>query len=275
MKVPLKNLAWKNGNLFQHVKKLEEDLKKAQEEVEVNPSNAEIKKGMSNIFQMYNEAINDKEKLLAQKAKVKWLSEGDKNTRYFHNVVKSRRNLNIIVRIFDEHGNWFDGDKVPNQFVKHFEKFLSNNGDIDQIDSEGLFNKKLTKREADFMVRDVSDIVVKDTIFGIGDDKAPGPDGFTTTFFKKSWDIVRRDVCKAIKDFFKKNKLLGEVNTILITLVPKIQHPSRVSEYRPIACSNVVSVTLDHFTSLSCCSNTSRKEKEIMRIVERETRERK
>ncbi|GKA84815.1 RNA-directed DNA polymerase, eukaryota, reverse transcriptase zinc-binding domain protein [Tanacetum coccineum] len=240
MKVPLKNLAWKNGNLFQHVNKLEEDLKKAQEEVEANPSNAEIKKGMSNILQMYNEAINDEEKLLAQKAKVKWLSEGDKNTKYFHNVVKRKRNLNIIVRIFDEHGNWFDGDKVPNQFVKHFEKFLSNNGDIDQIDSEGLFNKKLTKREADFMVRDVSDIEVKDVIFGIRDDKAPGPGGFTTTFFKKSWDIVRRDVCKAIKYFFKTNKLLGEVNTTLITLVPKIQHPSRVSEYRPIACCNVV-----------------------------------
>ncbi|GJV89442.1 RNA-directed DNA polymerase, eukaryota, reverse transcriptase zinc-binding domain protein [Tanacetum coccineum] len=132
MKVPLKNLAWKNGNLFQHVKKLEEDLKKAQEEVEANPSNAEIKKGMSNILQ---------------------------------------------------------GQRCH---------------------------------------------------FGNGDDKAPGPDGFTTTFFKKSWDIVRIDMCKAIKDFFKTNKLLGEVNTTLITLVPKIQHPSRVSEYRPIACCNVV-----------------------------------
>ncbi|GKE35857.1 hypothetical protein Tco_1455179 [Tanacetum coccineum] len=37
----------------------------------------------------------------------------------------------------------------------------------------------------------------------------------------------------------------------------------------------IVSVTLDHFTSLSCCSNTSRKEKEIRRSLERETRERK
>ncbi|GKA07497.1 RNA-directed DNA polymerase, eukaryota, reverse transcriptase zinc-binding domain protein [Tanacetum coccineum] len=138
----LKNMAWKNGNLFQHVKKLEEDLKKAQEEVVANP--------------------------------------------------------------------------------------------------KGLFNKKLTKREADFMVRDVSDIEVKDAIFGIGDDKAPGPDGFIATFFKKRWDIVGKDVCRAFKDFFKTNKLLGEVNATLITLVPKIQHPSRVSEYRPIACCNVV-----------------------------------
>ncbi|GKB17548.1 RNA-directed DNA polymerase, eukaryota, reverse transcriptase zinc-binding domain protein [Tanacetum coccineum] len=34
--------------------------------------------------------------------------------------------------------------------------------------------------------------------------------------------------------------MLGEVNATLITLVPKIQHLTKVSEYRPIACCNVV-----------------------------------
>ncbi|GKD65042.1 RNA-directed DNA polymerase, eukaryota, reverse transcriptase zinc-binding domain protein [Tanacetum coccineum] len=34
--------------------------------------------------------------------------------------------------------------------------------------------------------------------------------------------------------------MLGEVNATLITMVPKIQHPTKVSEYRPIACCNVV-----------------------------------
>ncbi|GJX81118.1 RNA-directed DNA polymerase, eukaryota, reverse transcriptase zinc-binding domain protein [Tanacetum coccineum] len=131
-------------------------------------------------------AVNDEEKLLAQKAKVKWLSEGDKNTKYFHNVVKSRMNLNRIMRIFDEQGNWFEGDKVPDQFVKHFENFLSNNGKTDQIDSDGLFSKKLTKSKAEFMARDAFDAEVKEAIFRIEDDKAPGHDGFIATFFKKS-----------------------------------------------------------------------------------------
>ncbi|GJY04819.1 RNA-directed DNA polymerase, eukaryota, reverse transcriptase zinc-binding domain protein [Tanacetum coccineum] len=190
-------------------KMLEEDLKKAQVKVEANPNNDDVKKDMSTFLQEYNEAINDEEKLLAQNAKVKWLSEGDKNTKYFHNVVKSRRNLNRIM-------------------------------DSEEIDSEGLFNKKLTRSEAEDMVRDVSDTKIKEAIFGIGNDKAPGPDGFTATFFKKSWNIVGEDVCKAVKEFFKSNKLLGEVNATLITLVPKIHHPKKVSEYSPIACCNVI-----------------------------------
>ncbi|GJZ56099.1 RNA-directed DNA polymerase, eukaryota, reverse transcriptase zinc-binding domain protein [Tanacetum coccineum] len=207
LKNPLKKLAWKNGNLFQHIKNLEGDLKKAQIEVEANPHNVKIKEDMATILQCYSEAVNDEEKLLAQKAKVKWLSEGD---------------------------------KIPEQFVKHFEKFLSNDGKKDQIDAGGLFNKKLSTKEADFMVREVTNKEIQEAMFGIGDDKASGPDGFTAKFFKKSWDIVGKDVCEAIKDFFNTNKLLGEVNATLITLIPKVQHPNKVSEYRPIACCNVI-----------------------------------
>ncbi|GJT91413.1 RNA-directed DNA polymerase, eukaryota, reverse transcriptase zinc-binding domain protein [Tanacetum coccineum] len=51
---------------------------------------------------------------------------------------------------------------------------------------------------------------IKDAIFGIGNDKAPGPYGYTSMVFKQSWDIVGGDVCGAVKEFFKSNKLLGE-----------------------------------------------------------------
>jgi hypothetical protein len=60
------------------------------------------------------------------------------------------------------------------------------------------------------------------------------------TSSKKAWDVIGNDVCKAIKEFFEKGKLLGEVNSTLITLVPKIHNPSKVSDFRPISCCNVV-----------------------------------
>jgi hypothetical protein len=34
------------------------------------------------------------------------------------------------------------------------------------------------------------------------DDKAPGPDGYTSAFFKKAWNIVGDDFCSAVQDFF-------------------------------------------------------------------------
>ncbi|GKA68338.1 reverse transcriptase domain, reverse transcriptase zinc-binding domain protein, partial [Tanacetum coccineum] len=231
--------------IFDHspvnVKKLEADVKMAQVEVEANPSCSISKEKLSQVLNEYNIAIDDEEKLLAQKAKVKWLSEGDKNTKYFHNVIKSRRNSNRVRGVCDENGNWFEGDNVAVQFVNHFEKFLGNKGDVEQIENPSeLFTNKISQGKTEDMVREVTNKEIKDVIFDIGNDKAPGPDGFTATFFKKSWDIVGNNVCDAVKEFFKANKLLGEVNATLITLVPKIQNPNKVSDFRPIACCNVV-----------------------------------
>jgi hypothetical protein len=42
---------------------------------------------------------------------------------------------------------------------------------------------------------------VKNTINLLPDDKAPGPDGFTSAFYKHCWDIIRDDVMRAINLF--------------------------------------------------------------------------
>ncbi|CAH1428815.1 unnamed protein product [Lactuca virosa] len=90
------------------------------------------------------------------------------------------------------------------------------------------------------MVRDVSYEEIKIALFDIEDDKAPGPDGYSAKFFKVAWEIVGDDFRKAVKEFFCKKKILKEINATAIALVPKVQTPGKVSDYRPIACCNVV-----------------------------------
>ncbi|XP_074317710.1 uncharacterized protein LOC141653760 [Silene latifolia] len=53
-------------------------------------------------------------------------------------------------------------------------------------------------------------------------DKSPGPDGYTSAFFKDSWDVIGEDVCAAIKDFFSTGKLLNQINATNITLILKL-----------------------------------------------------
>ena len=43
---------------------------------------------------------------------------------------------------------------------------------------------------------------IKDTIFSMDPNSAPGPDGFTCKFFQHCWDIVGRDVSLAVQEFF-------------------------------------------------------------------------
>ncbi|GJY12531.1 hypothetical protein Tco_0381840 [Tanacetum coccineum] len=57
------------------------------------------------------------------------------------------------------------------------------------------------------MITEVTDKEIKDTMFDIGDTKAPGPNGYSAMFFKKSQGIIGDDVCAAIKEFFLSDKL--------------------------------------------------------------------
>jgi hypothetical protein len=53
-------------------------------------------------------------------------------------------------------------------------------------------------------------------MFSLGSKKAPQPD---------TW---KADVCKGSNFFFQSGKLLGEANSPIIILVPKVENPSRV-----------------------------------------------
>ncbi|GKD57639.1 RNA-directed DNA polymerase, eukaryota, reverse transcriptase zinc-binding domain protein [Tanacetum coccineum] len=107
-------------------------------------------------------------------------------------------------------------------------------------DVESLFVKKLDSQCAENLVRVFVDSEIIEAMFIINDDKAVGPDDFTSKFFKTAWSIVVGDVCSAVKEFFSSGKILGEFNANLISLVPKLQTSLKVTNYRPIACCNVV-----------------------------------
>ena len=85
---------------------------------------------------------------------------------------------------------------------------------------------------------DVSNDEIKEVLFSLHFEKAPGPDGYTAHFYKHSWNIVRDDFTAAVRSFFKSRKLLGKINATAIALVPKIPNPSNMTNYRPISCCN-------------------------------------
>ncbi|GJU31893.1 hypothetical protein Tco_1175482 [Tanacetum coccineum] len=150
--------------------------------------------------------------------------------------IDSKRNKNRIMSINNALGDCIKGSKIAEEFVNHFDIFLGQVKHVTHLDSLGnIFTNTLSTDEANAMVVEVYDNEIKSVIFGIGDCKAPRPDGYTTCFLKKAWSIVGSDVCLAIK-----GKLLTEVKYTLIALIPKIYHPKLVTNFNPIACCNVL-----------------------------------
>lgn len=70
--------------------------------------------------------------------------------------------------------------------------------------------------------------------------KSPGPIGFTSEFYIAAREIIGAPVTSAVKEFFLTRKMLKQINATAIALVPKVQHPKRVTEFRPISCCNII-----------------------------------
>ncbi|GJZ30743.1 reverse transcriptase domain-containing protein, partial [Tanacetum coccineum] len=91
---------------------------------------------------------------------------------------------------YDEDGNVFHNDDMAAKFMEHFKKFFGKCDVVYPIeDHENLFTKKLNPEMAMELIKPVSDEEIKMALFDIEDNKASGPDGYTSKFFKSAWSV--------------------------------------------------------------------------------------
>ncbi|KAF6154517.1 hypothetical protein GIB67_028409 [Kingdonia uniflora] len=81
---------------------------------------------------------------------------------------------------------------------------------------------------------------VRASLLSIPSDSAPGCDGFTLCFFLTSWEIIKEDLYGATKEFFNGAPLPQSYMTSFITLIPKVEKPEGLNDYRPISLCFVV-----------------------------------
>lgn len=80
---------------------------------------------------------------------------------------------------------------------------------------------------------------IKEAVFSIQADKAPGPNGFSVGFFHTHWAEIGEDISKEIQGIFEAEIIPPRINETHIRLIPKVHSPKAVAEYIPIALYNV------------------------------------
>ena len=70
--------------------------------------------------------------------------------------------------------------------------------------------------------------------------KAPRLDGMPPLFYQHFWPTMGNVVTKIVLDFLNFGVIPHNFNETQIVLIPKVNRPQRVTEYRPISLCNVV-----------------------------------
>ncbi|CAN1806221.1 Transposon TX1 uncharacterized 149 kDa protein [Linum perenne] len=138
----------------------------------------------------------------AQRARVKWLELGDKNTSFFHASTVQRRRRNTIRRLMNEDGSWLDEQDEMMQHVTDFYKnlFTEERRVVDYSVLQGLPQTVGDTRRAS-LDRPINEWEIKNAVFQLGPTKSPGPDGFPGCFYREHWTLVKDELIKEILDF--------------------------------------------------------------------------
>ncbi|KAL4586081.1 hypothetical protein LXL04_010712 [Taraxacum kok-saghyz] len=94
--------------------------------------------------------------------------------------------------------------------------------------------KKLDANDRDSLDRGFTIAEVKEAVWSCGNDKAPGPDGFTFKFIKTYWDTLKDDFFGFVKKFEETGAIIDGCNSSFISLIPKKKDPLFLRDFRPI-----------------------------------------
>lgn len=186
------------------------------------------------------ELLSQEEQYWLQKSKLNWLTQGERNTRYFHATAVMRNRRMRVTRLKNDRDEWIEDPTELRKLVTRFYRELYQDSDVDPPVNMNLTYPELTIAEKDMLNRPINENEIYSTVSQPGAYKSPGHDGFLPIFYQRNWDIVGQAVVRFISNAFHERRFPSQMNHSYITLVLKVDTPEKVSQFQPISLSNVV-----------------------------------
>lgn len=227
------------GNIHMHLKHDQLRFETAARISDEDPTDVAKLNIMKDAMNSLGETRLQHNTMLKQKSRNQWLTEGSSNSTFFHNSIHIRRSSNTISELVDSNGvNITDYDQLCDHVVQYYEaKFNGQELDYD-MDLFDYSHDSITSEESLAMDNIPTHEEIKQEVFDLGADSAPGPDGYSGCFYRHCWDIIQDDLVKAVIHCWGTGHIPNGVNSRFIILLAKVRGANNLRNFCLIGLSN-------------------------------------
>nr|GFB92206.1 RNA-directed DNA polymerase, eukaryota [Tanacetum cinerariifolium] len=159
---------------------------------------------------------------------------GDENSKFFHGIINKRRSQLAIRGVFVS-GDWHtEPSLVKDTFLNHFAARFKQPS-CSCLKLSMTFPNRLSSDQIGDLDKNITMDEIRAAAWDCGENKSPGPDGYTFEFFRRYWNLIGSDFSSAVECFFENGSFLRGCNSSFIALIPKVVDAKFVTDFRPIS----------------------------------------
>ena len=190
-----------------------------------------------------------KSKGAQKRARAKNIENGEKNTKLFLNLEKSRQAKKIIRSIRGKHGKIVH---KPNEILSELRNFSKNlmtatdNNNFEEVYTKlknfmgDISHPVLSDADRDFLEAPVTLEECKSALKELNFDSSPGQDGLTPSFYLHFWEYIKTPFFESLMESIQEKRLSTTQRKALISLLYKGNEYDiqEISSWRPISLTN-------------------------------------
>eukprot|EP00253_Pinus_taeda_P033170 PITA_33170 len=201
------------GNIFKAQAALHQEMKLTQQRIITEGSSEELEKQEQVIEDQLLNRAQQEEILWRQKSRIRWLKEGEKNTKFFHKTMVQRRMHNLISHIHNDQGERIETHEgIEENFLRYFKK-VHQESSIDRLPAIEKILQQIPK-----LITDEHNLLLQ--------------------------PILLHEVDNTVKQLKAESRALRwmypGLNATFMALIPKTEEANTPDKYRLIALCNII-----------------------------------
>eukprot|EP00253_Pinus_taeda_P024057 PITA_24057 len=232
------------GNIFKEKESVLQELKSIQQRLILEGRTEELAHKEQEMEGKLQEQEQQEEVLWRQKSRIRWLKEGEKNTKFFHRTTIQRRMHNQISQVINAQGEKLETQEdIEKEFLHYFkemsqEPHLNRDEAIDNITRN--IPRLVSEEQNSLLLKPISLQEVESAAKSLKAGKAPGPDGFSSNFFHHFWELIKWEVWQVVEESRNLRWMYPGLHATFIALIPKSEDSSTPDKFRPITLCNII-----------------------------------